>query len=86
MRFRERMEVQKLYKRQGGEGRRGSAISITLCYRISDLTDYLWELGFPSSEGSGSSALWGELGARPTIWIVCGPFVAGGAKGDVEYL
>jgi hypothetical protein len=33
------MEVLKLYKREGGEERRGSTVSITLRYRISDLTD-----------------------------------------------
>jgi hypothetical protein len=45
MRFRERMEVLKLYKREGGEGRKGSAVSITLCYWISDLTDLLVGVG-----------------------------------------
>jgi hypothetical protein len=79
------MEVQKLYKREGGEGRRRSTISVMLRCQISDLTDYLWQLGFPSSERSGSSAFQGELGARYTIWIVCGPFVAWGANGEAKY-
>jgi hypothetical protein len=35
------MEVLKFYKREGGEGRRGLAVSITLRCRISDLTDLL---------------------------------------------
>jgi hypothetical protein len=52
---------------------------------ICDLTDYLWGVGIPSSDRSGSSALRGELGARRTIWIVCGPFAAQGAKGEAEY-
>jgi hypothetical protein len=39
------MEVLKLYKRKGREGRRGSAVSVTLRCRISDLTDYLWGVG-----------------------------------------
>jgi hypothetical protein len=41
MRFRERMEVQKLYKREGGEGRRGPVVSITLCFRNNELIDLL---------------------------------------------
>jgi hypothetical protein len=41
MRFRESLEVLKLYKREEGEGRRGSTISVTLRCRISDLTDLL---------------------------------------------
>jgi hypothetical protein len=45
MRFRERMEVLKLYKREGGEGRRGLAVSVTLRCRISDLTDSLVGVG-----------------------------------------
>jgi hypothetical protein len=45
MRFRERMEVLKLYKREGGEGRRGSAVSVTLRCRNSDLTDLLVGVG-----------------------------------------
>ena len=45
MRFRERMEVLKLYKREGGEGRRGSAVSVMLHCRISDLTDLLVGVG-----------------------------------------
>jgi hypothetical protein len=52
MRFRESLEVLKLYKREEGEGRRGSTISVTLCCRISDLTDLLvgsWD--FPSQIG-----------------------------------
>jgi hypothetical protein len=40
------MEVLKLYKRKGREGRKGgSAVSVTLRCRICDLTDYLWGVG-----------------------------------------
>jgi hypothetical protein len=39
------MEVLKLYKREGGEGRRGLAVSVTLRCRISDLTDSLVGVG-----------------------------------------
>ena len=45
MRFRERKEVGKLYKREGGEGRRGSATSVMLHCLISDLTDLLVGVG-----------------------------------------
>jgi hypothetical protein len=45
MRFRERLEVLKLYKREEGGGRRGSVVSITLHCRISDLTDLLVGVG-----------------------------------------
>ena len=59
MRFRERKEIGKVYKREGGEGRKGSTISVTLRCRNSDLTDLLvgvvarpcevrWELDVPS--------------------------------------
>jgi hypothetical protein len=42
MRFRERKEVRKLYKREGGEGRKGGwAVSVTLRYMNSDLIDLL---------------------------------------------
>ena len=85
MKFRERMEVRKLYKREGGEGRRELTVSVTLRCRNSDLTNLLVGVGISSSERSGSSALRGELGARHTIWIVCGPFAARGAKGEAEY-
>jgi hypothetical protein len=44
--IRERMEVLKLYKREEGEGRRGSVVSVMLRCRICDLTDYLWGVGF----------------------------------------
>jgi hypothetical protein len=46
------MEVLKFYKRERGEGRRGSAVSVTLRCRISDLTDLLvgsWD--FPARIG-----------------------------------
>jgi hypothetical protein len=46
MKFRESLEVLKLYKREEGGGRRGSAVSVTLHCRIIDLTDYLWGVGF----------------------------------------
>jgi hypothetical protein len=39
------MEVLKLYKREGGEGRRGSTVSVTLHCWISDLTDLLVGVG-----------------------------------------
>jgi hypothetical protein len=45
MRFRERKEIGKVYKREGGEGRRGSTISVTLRCRNSDLTDLLVGVG-----------------------------------------
>jgi hypothetical protein len=45
MRFREGWEVLKLYKRKGGEGSRGSTVSVTLHCRISDLTDLLVGVG-----------------------------------------
>jgi hypothetical protein len=45
MRFRKRLEVLKLYKREEGGGRRGSTVSITLHYRISDLNDLLVGVG-----------------------------------------
>jgi hypothetical protein len=45
MRFRERMEVLKFYKREGGEGRRGSTVSVMLHCQISDLTDLLVGVG-----------------------------------------
>jgi hypothetical protein len=45
MRFRESLEVLKLYKREEGEGRRGSTVSVTLRCRISDLTDLLVGVG-----------------------------------------
>jgi hypothetical protein len=79
------MEVLKFYKRERGEGRRGSVVSITLHSQICDLTDYLWGVGISSSDRSGSSALQGELGARRTNWILCGPFATRGAKGEAEY-
>jgi hypothetical protein len=47
MRFRESLEVLKLYKREEGEGREGGlTVSVTLRCQISDLTDYLWGVGF----------------------------------------
>jgi hypothetical protein len=46
MRFRDRMEVLKFYKREGGEGRR-AFVSVTLCCRISDLTDLIVGVGIP---------------------------------------
>jgi hypothetical protein len=52
MRFRESLEVLKLYKREEGGGSRGSAVSVTLRCRISDLTDLLvgsWD--FPARIG-----------------------------------
>jgi hypothetical protein len=52
MRFRESLEVLKLYKREEGGGRRGSTVSVTLRCRISDLTDLLvgsWD--FPARIG-----------------------------------
>ena len=45
MRFRESLEVLKLYKREEGGGSTGSVVSITLPCRISDLTDLLVEVG-----------------------------------------
>jgi hypothetical protein len=45
MRFRERMEVLKLYKKEGGEGRRGSTVNVTSCCQNSDLTDLLVGVG-----------------------------------------
>jgi hypothetical protein len=39
------MEVLKLYKREGGEGRRGSTVSVMLRCRNSDLTDLLVGVG-----------------------------------------
>jgi hypothetical protein len=45
MRFRESLEVLKLYKREEGGGRRGSTVSVTLRCRISDLTDLLVGVG-----------------------------------------
>jgi hypothetical protein len=45
MRFRERMEGIKLYKREGGEGRWGSVVSVMLRCQISDLTDLLVGVG-----------------------------------------
>jgi hypothetical protein len=45
MRFRESLEVLKLYKREEGGGSRGSTVSVTLRCRICDLTDYLWGVG-----------------------------------------
>jgi hypothetical protein len=44
--IRERMEVIKFYKRERGEGKGGSVVSVTLRYRNCDLTDYLWVVGF----------------------------------------
>jgi hypothetical protein len=52
MRFRESLEVLKLYKREERGGSRGSAVSVTLRCRISDLTDLLvrsWD--FPTQIG-----------------------------------
>ena len=52
MRFRESLEVLKLYKREEGRGRKGSVVSVTLRCRISDLTDLLvrsWD--FPAQRG-----------------------------------
>jgi hypothetical protein len=52
MRFRESLEVLKLYKREEGEGRGGSVVSIMLHCRISDLTNLLvgsWD--FPAQRG-----------------------------------
>ena len=52
MRFRESLEVLKLYKREEGGGSRGSTISVMLCCRISDLIDLLvvsWD--FPNQIG-----------------------------------
>jgi hypothetical protein len=52
MRFRERLEVLKLYKREEGGGIKGSVVSVTLCCQISDLTDLLvgsWD--FPTRRG-----------------------------------
>ena len=46
------MEVLKLYKREEGGGSRGSTVSVTLRYQISDLTDLLvgsWD--FPAQIG-----------------------------------
>ena len=45
MRFRECLEVLKLYKREEGGGSTGSAVSVTLCCQIFVLTDYLWGVG-----------------------------------------
>jgi hypothetical protein len=45
MRFRESLEVLKLYKREEGGGRGGSAVSVTLRCRISDLTHLLVGVG-----------------------------------------
>ena len=45
MRFRERLEVLKLYKREEERGRRGLAVSVTLHCQISDLTDFLVGVG-----------------------------------------
>ena len=45
MRFRERKEVGKLYKREGGEGRRGFVVRVTLRCRNSDLIDLLVGVG-----------------------------------------
>jgi hypothetical protein len=45
MRFRESLEVLKLYKREEGGGSRGSTVSVKLRCRICDLTDYLWGVG-----------------------------------------
>ena len=52
MRFRERLEVLKLYKREEGGGRKGSVVSVTLRCRISDLIDLLVRsLDFPTRIG-----------------------------------
>jgi hypothetical protein len=53
MRFRERLEVLRLYKREEGGGRRGSTISITLRCQISDLTDLLVGVGISQLEEEG---------------------------------
>jgi hypothetical protein len=45
MRFRECLEVLKLYKREQGGGSRGSTVSVTLRYRNSDLIDLLVGVG-----------------------------------------
>ena len=45
MKFRESMEVRKLYKREGGEGRRGLVVSVMLRCQNSDLTDLLVGVG-----------------------------------------
>jgi hypothetical protein len=57
MRFRESLEVLKLYKREEGGGSRGSTVSITLCCRISDLTDL--------RVGSWDFPAWRGVVARP---------------------
>jgi hypothetical protein len=45
MRFREILEVLKLYKREEGGGSKGSTVSVTLRCQNCDLTDYLWGVG-----------------------------------------
>ena len=45
MRFRERLEVVKLYKREEGGGIRGWVVSVPLHYWISDLIDLLVGVG-----------------------------------------
>jgi hypothetical protein len=45
MRFRERMEVRKLYKKRGRRRKKAGAVSVTLHCQISDLTDLLVGVG-----------------------------------------
>jgi hypothetical protein len=45
MRFRERLEALKLYKREEGGGRWGWDVSVMLHCQISDLTDLLVGVG-----------------------------------------
>jgi hypothetical protein len=66
--------------------KKGSTISVTLHCQNCDFTDYLWGVGiFSARTGVVARPCEASWEARHTIWIVCGPFAAWGAKGEVEY-